>query len=200
MISRNSREFRVLMARLEKVTARNSFHHAALVAAHGRVLDYFPIAEILWRRPTEHSECEAIDCTDSEAIAIGGLPEDNATKTDDTSKDETSEVEMSTDSSSSGLDSVPKQTGRTWETHSHEEVVKHVNKVNGTFYGSALLDQLESYARVGDPKLLLENSAERKRVRVPLMGVVDLTKGDGHNERNLTERRKERRGRRRQHC
>ena len=57
-------------------------------------------------------------------------------------------------------------------------MVKHVNKVNGTFYGSALLDQLESYARVGDPKLLLENSAEKKRARVPLMGVVDLTKGD----------------------
>ena len=64
------------------------------------------------------------------------------------------------------------------ETHSHEDLVKHVNKVNGTFYGSALLDQLESYARVGDPKLLLENSAERKRARVPLMGVVNLTKGD----------------------
>ena len=53
MMSRNSREFRVLMARLEKVTARNSFHHSALVAAHGRLLDYFPIAEMLWRRPTE---------------------------------------------------------------------------------------------------------------------------------------------------
>ena len=47
--------------------------------------------------------------------------------------------------------------------------------MNGTFYGSALLDQLESYARIGDPSLLLENSAERKRVRVPLMGVVDLS-------------------------
>ena len=34
MMSRNSREFRELMARLEKVTARNSFHHSALVAAH----------------------------------------------------------------------------------------------------------------------------------------------------------------------
>ena len=113
MMSRKSREFRRLMARLKKVTARNSFHHSALVAAHERLLDYFPIAEMLWRRPTEHNECEAIDCTDSEANAIGGLPEDNTTKTDDTSKDETSEVDMSTDSSSSGLNSVPKQTGRT---------------------------------------------------------------------------------------
>ena len=100
---------------------------------------------MLWRRPTEHNECEAIDCTDSEATANGELPEDNTTKTDDSSKDETSEVDMSTDSSSREMDSDPKQTGRTWETHSHEEVVAHVNKVNGTFYGSALLDQLESY-------------------------------------------------------
>ena len=141
-------------------------------------MDYFPIAEMLWRRPTEHNECEAIDCTDSEATANVELPEGNTTNTDDTSKDDTSEVDMSTGSSSSGVESVPRQTGRTWETHSHEEVVKHVNKVNGTFYGSALLDQLESYARVGNPKLLLENSAERKRARVPLMGVVELTKGD----------------------
>ena len=132
----------MLIARLEKVTARNSFHHSALVAAHERLLDYFPIAEMLWRRPTEHNECDAIDCTDSEATANGELPEGNTTKTDDTSKDDTSEVEMSTDSSSRELDSDPKQTGRTWEAHSHEEVVAHVNKVNGTFYGSALLDQL----------------------------------------------------------
>ena len=93
MMSRNSREFRELMARLEKVTARNSFHHSALVAAHERLLDYFPIAEMLWRRPTEHDECEAIDCTDSEATANVELPEDNTTNTDDTSKDDTSEVE-----------------------------------------------------------------------------------------------------------
>ena len=51
-----------------------------------------------------------------------------------------------------------------------------MNKMNGTFYGSALLDQLESYVRVGGPSLLLENSAQRKRARVPLAGVVDLTK------------------------
>ena len=95
-----------------------------------------------------------------------------------TSKDDTSEVDMSTDSSSRELDSDPKQTGKTWVSHSFEEVVKHVNEVNGTFYGSALLDQIESFARVGNPQLLLENSAERKRARVPLMGVVDLTKGD----------------------
>ena len=95
-----------------------------------------------------------------------------------TSKDDTSEVDMSTDSSSRELEPDPKQTGKNWVSHSFEEVVKHVNEVNGMFYGSALLDQLESFARVGDPKLLLENSAERKRARVPLMGVVDLTKGD----------------------
>ena len=85
---------------------------------------------------------------------------------------------MSTDCSSRKLDSDPKQTGRTWVSHSYEEVVAHVNEVNGTFYGSVLLDQLESFTRVGDPKLLSENSAERKRARVPLMGVIDLTKGD----------------------
>ena len=75
-------------------------------------------------------------------------------------------------------DSEPKQTN---ETHSFEEVVAHVNKMSGTFYGSALLDQLESFARIGDPSLLLENSAQRKRARVLLTGVVGLTrymKGD----------------------
>ena len=34
IMSRNSREFQELMARLEKITARNSFHHSALVAVH----------------------------------------------------------------------------------------------------------------------------------------------------------------------
>ena len=34
IMSRNSREFKELMARLEKITARNSFHHSALVAVH----------------------------------------------------------------------------------------------------------------------------------------------------------------------
>ena len=47
MMSRNSREFRELMARLEKVTARNSSRYSALVAVHERLLDYFPIAEML---------------------------------------------------------------------------------------------------------------------------------------------------------
>ena len=119
-----------------------------------------------------------IDCTDSEVTTNDEPPEDNTTNTDDMSNDNTSEVDMSTDCSSRKLDSDPKQTGRTWETHSYEEVVAHVNEVNGTFYGSALLDQIESFARVGNPKLLLENSAKRKRARVPLMGVVDLTRGD----------------------
>ena len=119
-----------------------------------------------------------IDYTETEATSKDEPPEDNTINTDDTSKDDTSEVDMSTDCSSRKWDSDPKQTH---QTHSCEEVVAHVNKMNGTFYGSALLDQLESFARVGDPKLLLENSAQRKRARVPLMGVVDLTrdlKGD----------------------
>ena len=128
------------------------------MAVYKGLLDYFPIAEMLWRRPTEHNESDVIDCTDSEATAKDKPPEDNTTNTDDTS----SEVDMSTDGSSRKLDSDPKQTGSTWETHSHEEVVAHVNEVNGTFYGSALLDQIESFAHVGNPKLLVENSAERK--------------------------------------
>ena len=70
-------------------------------------------------------------------------------------------------------DSEPKQTN---ETHSFEVVVAHVNKMSGTFYGSALLDQLESFARIGDPSLLLENSAQRIRASVPLTGVFDLTR------------------------
>ena len=119
-----------------------------------------------------------IECTETEATAKDEPPEDNTTNTDDTSKDDTSEVDMSTDSSSRELDPDPKQTGKTWVSHSFEEVVAHVNEVNGTFYGSALLDQIESFARAGDPKLLLGNSAERKRARVPLMGVDDLTRGD----------------------
>jgi len=178
IMSRNSREFKELMARLEKTTAQSSFHHSALVAVYEGLLDYFPIAEMLWRRPTEHNVSDVIDCTETEATAKDEPPEDNTTNTDDTSKDDISEVDMSTDSSSRELDSDPKQTGKTWVSHSFEEVVKHVNEVNGTFYGSALLDQIESFARVGNPQLLLENSAERKRERVPLMGVVDLTKGD----------------------
>ena len=119
-----------------------------------------------------------IDCTDSEVTTNDEPPEDNTTNTDDMSNDNTSEVDMSTDCSLRKLNSDPKQTGRTWGTRSYEEVVAHVNEVNRTFYGSALLDQIESFARVGNPKLLLENSAERKRARVPLMGVVDLTRGD----------------------
>ena len=179
IMSKNSREFKELMARLAKITTQSTFYHSALVAVYEGPLDYFPIAEMLWRRPIEHKARDVIDCTETEATAK--LPEGNTINTDDTSKDDTSEVDMSTDSSSRELDSDPKQTGKTWVSHSYEEVVVHVNEVYGTFYGSALLDQLESFARVGNPKLLLENSAERKRARVPLMGVVDLTrdlKGD----------------------
>ena len=106
---------------------------------------------MLWRRPTEHNQSDVIDCTDSEVTTKDEPPEDNTTNTDDMSNDNTSEVDMSTDCSSRKLDSDPKQTGRTWETHSYEEVVAHVNEVNGTFYGSALLDQIESFARVGNP-------------------------------------------------
>ena len=76
------------------------------MAVYEGLLDYFPIAEMLWRRPTEHNVSDVIDCKDEPS-------EDNTTNTDDTSKDGTSEVDMSTDCSSMKLDSDPKQTGRT---------------------------------------------------------------------------------------
>ena len=47
IMSRTSREFKKLMARLEKTTAQNSFHHSALVAVYEGLLGYYPIAEML---------------------------------------------------------------------------------------------------------------------------------------------------------
>ena len=86
---------------------------------------------------------------------------------------------MSTNCLSGEGDSVPKPTH---ETHSFEEVVDHVPKMNGTFYGSVLLDQLESHARDGDPSLLLENSTERRRAKVPLMeDMVELFEEKGED-------------------
>ena len=93
-MSRNSREFKELMARLEKTTAQGSFHHSALVAVYEGLLDFFPNAEMLWRRPIEQSARDVIDCTETEATAKDEPPEDNTTNTDDTSKDGTSEVDM----------------------------------------------------------------------------------------------------------
>ena len=55
IMSRNSRGFKELMARLEKTTAQGSFHHSALVAVYEGLLNYFHHAEMLWRRPIEQS-------------------------------------------------------------------------------------------------------------------------------------------------
>ena len=65
IMSRNSREFKELMTRLEKTTAQSSFHHSALVAVYEGLLDYFPIAEMLWRRPIERNVSDVIDCKEN---------------------------------------------------------------------------------------------------------------------------------------
>ena len=76
-----------------------------------------------------------------------------------------------------GRDPVPKFSH---ETHSSEEVTDHVTKMNGTFYGAALLDAWESFARQHDPSVILENPTERRSLKVPLMDdLVGLTDGKG---------------------
>ena len=115
-MSRNSREFKKLMARLEKTTSQSSFHHSALVTVYEGLLDYFPIAQMLWRRPIEQSTRDVIDCTETEATSKEKKPEGNTTNTGDTLKDDTSEVDMSTNCSSRKMDSESNPTHK--RTHS----------------------------------------------------------------------------------
>ena len=146
-------EFKKLMAGLDKKSARSSFYQSALVAEVKVLLDYFPIAEMLWRRPIKQSESDVSNLVATGRNLTDKRPEGNITNTDDMSKHNTSEVNMPTDRSPMGRDPVPKFSH---ETHSSEEVTDHVTKMNGTFYGAALLDAWESFARQHDPSVMLE--------------------------------------------
>jgi len=151
---------------------RSSFYQSALVAEAEGLLDYFPIAEMLWRRPIKQSEGDVSNLVATGENTTDERPEGHITNTDDMSKHSTSEVNMPTDRSPMGRDPVPKFSH---ETHSRE-VIDHVTKMNGTFYGAALLDAWKSFTRQHDPSVMLENSTERRSLKVPLMeDLVGLT-------------------------
>ena len=67
IMMRDSIEFQKVMEEWDKKTAGSSFYESAQMAAEERLLDYYPIAEMLWRQPIMQSESDV-----SNLVATGG--------------------------------------------------------------------------------------------------------------------------------
>ena len=61
IMKKDSDEFQKLMKEWEKMTAGSSFAESARFAAEQGLLDYFPVAEMLWRQPTMQTESDGFN-------------------------------------------------------------------------------------------------------------------------------------------
>ncbi len=65
--------------------AGSSFAESARFAAEQGLLDYFPIAEMLWRRPIKQSESDVSNLVATGENTTDERPEGHITNTDDMS-------------------------------------------------------------------------------------------------------------------
>ena len=82
---RDSIEFQKVMEEWDKKTAGSSFYESARMAAEEGLLDYFPVAEMLWRRPIMQSESDVSNLVATGENTTDERPEGHITNTDDMS-------------------------------------------------------------------------------------------------------------------